>query len=47
MFVGVRLPARELSGGALHNRDAIARCAAFILGAIKMRLDDDGAVRVN
>jgi len=46
MFVGVRLPARELSGGALHNRDAIARFAAFILGAIKMRLDDDGAVRV-
>jgi hypothetical protein len=36
-----------LSGSALHNRDAIARRAAFILGAIKMRLDDGGAVRLS
>jgi hypothetical protein len=47
MFVGVRLAARELSGDALHNRDAIARSAAFFLGAIEMRLDDRGALRVS
>jgi hypothetical protein len=39
-------PARELISRPLHKADAIGAAGANILDAAKMRLDDDGAVRL-